>query len=833
MNDLKLTFRRLGKNPGFALIAVLILALGIGANVAIFSIINSILLKPLKIPHPEQLVGLYQHDRDNPDAFTQFSYPDFLDLRSAKDVAFTDLFAFRFSSVGLEGDLTKKIPVCFVSANYFAALGVSPALGRLFVPEEENSGEPVAVLTHEFWSRLGEDPTIVGRKIKLTGAEATVVGVMPRGFSGAQVLAPAIFFPVGMVGMLNPNSGQMTSAILTDRSNGSFMIMGRLKPGVSLANANAALAPLNQQFAIPDPVRNKARTLICGSPSRFNFTAQPTNSPRGLAPIASFASGLSLLVLLVACLNLANMMLARGTARRKDIAIRLALGASRSQILRELLSEGVVLALLGGGAGLMVSLWTTNLLSAFIYSGPGMPPDFPKFDLSPDWRVLLSLFLVSGLATLVFALGPAWNLTRLEASSDLKRREGDATSGTRLQAREFLAVGQMAVALALLVAAALFTRSAMNIVEATPGFEFGSNFYLGAEPTLAGYSETRARRFTLEALDRLASLPGVESASAASSIPFGNSWNIQGVQRGGAPPPPASAATLAEGKPVDAIYNVVGAHYFRTMGIPLQHGREFESRETQPSAAPPVAIISQNLADQLFPGQEALGRSIQFAGPAPTIMTVVGIAPTVHWRLFKKDETQVYVPLGQDLIGDLKLHVRVAPGVDPVRLMKEARAELRRLDSQVPVTELKTLAGLHHDGPTVRVARLGSSLFSAFGGLALLLSLLGIYGLKAYDVARRTRELGIRLALGATRPELITMLLRESFWLAIFGLGFGVVLAFGVGRLASSFLYHVEALDPLTFCVIPPLLLVAMLLGCFIPARRAASVDPMVALRYE
>lgn len=829
MNDLKLTFRRLGKNLGFTLIAVLILALGIGANVAIFSI----LLKPLKIPHPEQLAGLYQHDRDNPDAFSQFSYPDFLDLRSAKEVAFTDLFAFRFSSVGLEADLTRKIPACFVSANYFAALGVSPTLGRAFVPEEESSGEPVAVLTYEFWRQLGGDPTIVGRKIKLIRAEATVIGVMPRGFTGAQVLAPAIFFPVGMVGNLNPNPGQMTPSILTDRSDRVFMIMGRLKPGVSLANANAALAPLNQQFAVPDPASNKPRILVCASPSRFSFTAQPTNSPRGLAPIASFASGLSLLVLLVACLNLANMMLARGTARRKDIAIRLALGASRSQILRELLSEGVVLALLGGGAGLMVSLWTTNLLSAFIYSGPGMPPDFPKFDLSPDWRVLLSLFLVSGLATLVFALGPAWNLTRLEASSDLKRREGDATSGSRLRAREFLAVGQMAVALALLVAAALFTRSAMNIVEATPGFEFGSNFYLGAEPTLAGYSETRARRFTFEALDRLASLPGVESASAASSIPFGNSWNIQGVQRGGAPPPPASAATLAEGKPVDAIYNVVGAHYFRTMGIPLQRGREFESRETVPSAAPPVAIISQTLADQLFPGQEALGRSIQFAGPAPTIMTVVGIAPTVHWRLFKNDETQVYVPLGQDFIADLKLHVRVAPGVDPVRLMKEARAELRRLDPQVPVTELKTLAGLHHDGPTVRVARLGSGLFSAFGGLALLLSLLGIYGLKAYNVARRTRELGIRLALGATRPELIAMLLRESFGLAILGLGFGLVLAFGVGRLANGFLYRVEVLDPLTFCVIPPLLLAAMLLGCFIPARRAASVDPMEALRYE
>ncbi len=837
MNDLKFALRQLLKNPGFTAVAVLTLGLGIGANATIFSIINSILIKPIQVPHPEQLVGLYQHDRDKPEDYSLFSYPDFLDLRSAKDVAFSDLFAFRFSSVGLQGNLTEKIPVCFVSANYFTTLGVPPALGRVFAPEEETSGAAVAVLTHDFWKRLGADPNIIGRTLKLIGGSATVVGVMPGGFTGAQVKAPAIFFPAGALSTLNPNPGQETPRVLIDRGDASFMLMGRLKVGLTLANVAGALSSMNEQFPVPDPIQRKWRTLICAAPSRFNSNAEPANPARGLAPIAGFASGLSLLVLLVACLNLANMMLARGAARRKEIAIRLALGAGRSRILGQLLSEGLLLALLGGVAALFVSLWATNLLTAFVYSGAGMPADFPKFDLSPDRRVLLMLLLVSGLAALVFALGPAWHLARLEVNSDLKRHGSDAAheaSATRLLGRELLAIGQMAFALALLVAAALFTRSAIKIAQATPGFEFGSNFYVRVEPGLAGYAESRARQFTLTAIERLSSLPGVESASAALNIPFGDNRELRAVQRGGAVPPSSAAAGSMEDKPFYATYNIVGARYFHTMGIPLLRGREFELRENQVSSAPPVAIISQTLADQLFPGKEALGRSIQFAGPKPTIMTVVGVVSPIHWQLFERNvPTQVYVPLGQDFSANLNLHIRVAPGVDPVRLMKDSRNELRRLDPEVPVTGLKRLSALHRDGPTERIARLGANLFGAFGGLALLLSVLGIYGLKAYAVARRTRELGIRMALGATRGTLIAMLLRESSRLTIFGLGLGLVLASAVGRFSSGFLYHVAPFDWFAFGVSPLLLLITALIACFIPARRAARVDPMQSLRHE
>jgi putative ABC transport system permease protein len=839
--DIRFGARMLRKNPGFTAIAVMVLALGTGANTTIFSVINSMLIKSVRVNHPEQLVGVYQHDKDNPDAFNYFSYLDFADLRSAQAVAFTELFAFRFASVGFQGDLAEKVSADFVSANYFSALGVPPAMGRVFQPEEETSGAPVAVLTDAFWKKLGADPSILGRKLKLTRGEVTVVGVMPGGFTGAQLLAPAIFFPLGMAPILNPNPGQMASRILTSREDRSFMIMGRLKSGLTPANIQGPLAALSEQFAIPDPGNPKVRTLVCALPSRFNFSSGPSRPIQGLALLAGFAFGMSLLVLVVACLNLANMMVSRGASRHKEIAIRLAIGAGRRRILRQLLTEGFLLALLGGAAGLVLSLWATALLSAFIYSGAGMPADFPKFDLTPDWRVLISLLSISGAATLLFALAPAWKLARLDFNSDLKRSaaEGAGTGPKgRFGSKELLAVGQIAFTLALLIAAVLFSRSAINAADANPGFEFGSNFFISMDTSLGGYPEPKVRELIRNVTERLSALPGVECVSPAMNVPFGTSTWERRVQIGGAPPPSDTAATLAEGN-ADVTYNVVGAEYFRTLGIPLLRGREFEPHENEAAHAVPVAIISQSLAEQLWPDGEALGRTIQFPpwspGAAANVMTVVGVVPTIHWQLFDKGQpqTQIYVPFGQAFETDLKFHVRVAAGVNPNGVMRSAREELRRLDPQIPVTEVKTLAAMHRDGPWARVTRLGSMLFGAFGGLAVLLSLLGIYGLKSYAVARRTREIGIRMALGANRRDVTAMMLRESLWLALVGIGLGFVVAIAVANFSSPFLYHVRTLDLATFIIVPGVLLAVVMIACWLPARRAANMDPMVALRYE
>jgi predicted permease len=837
MGDIKLACRQLAKTPGFTLIAVLVLALGIGANGTIVSIINSVLFKPLCVPNPDQLVGVYQQERDNPDAFSLFSYPDFKDLSSTGETAFKELFAFRFDAVGLRSDLVETVPVAFVSQNYFAALGVKPFLGRALLPDDGPSGLPVAVLTHSFWTRLGGDPSIIGRKMKLVRGEITVVGVMPPGFTGAQGLSPKMFLPLETASALEPDVDKPRGLRLTDRADRRLMLMGRLKSGVTLANADAAMSAWNQQFSIPDPAKPVSRILTCRPSSRFNFSPQPSRSLVGLVPVATFAFGLSLLVLTVACLNLANMMLARGATRRTEIAIRLALGAGCSRVLKQLLTEGAMLAAMGGAAGLLVSLWATHLLRAFLYSGAGMPADFPDFDLSPDWRVVWTLLLLAGLATVLFALGPAWRLTRVEVSAELKHQTVVGTRKPRSAAlglREFLAVGQVAFSVALLAAALLFSRSAMNVASANPGFEFGSTFYLSLDPGMLGYSAARTHELRRAALERLKSLPGVESVSAATSIPFGNSWDVSVVQVGGAPQPAKGAATFAAGKELYAINNAVGPDYFHAIGLPLQRGTEFETHATADPRAPAVAIISQGLAEQFWPGEDPVGRTVQFPGPVPRLMTVVGVVPEVDWQVFRKEKRpQIYVPFSPDFAGNFKIHVRVAPGYSSTQLMTASRQVLFQIDPQAPLTEVKTLANLHRDGPTVRVTRFGSALFGAFGVLALVLSLLGLYAAKAYAVARRTREIGIRMALGATRREVLSLILNESSWLLAAGLALGLTLAFIVGRVATSFLYQVSNLDPLTFTAVPALMLATGLLACFIPARRAARLDPMSALRYE
>ncbi len=840
LQDLRFGIRMLAKSPSFTVVAIVALGLGTGANMTIFSIINALQFKPVQARHPEQLAGVYQHEKKNPQSFSLFSYEDFKDLRHASADVFTELFAFNLAQVGVRGDQAGRVLAAFVSANYFTALGVEPAMGRTLTPDEETSGAAVAVLTDAYWRQLGGDPNIVGHKLKVTQGEVTVIGVMPKGFSGAQTESPAIFFPLGWLPLFNATPDGVPSRVLTDRSDRRFMLMARLRPGLTLATATERLKVVADQLAIPDPTDPKPRTLICTVPSRFDFSPEPNPTVHGLPLLAGFASGLSGLVLLVACLNLANMMIARGAARQKEIAIRLAVGAGRGRVLRQLLAEGLLLAFLGGAAGLLVSVWANSLLVRLIYSGAGMTSDFPRFDLSPDWRAFEVLILISGGATLFFALAPAWKLARLDFNEDLKRARGEgggSRSSGRLRMREFLAVGQLAITLALMVAAVGFSRSAINAATANPGFEFGSNFYLGMDLGISGYPETRVRELTRRATEELASLNGVESVSVALNIPFGPATWERDVQLGGAPPPTDHAQNLAEGKPAQATFNVVGKDYFRTLGIPLQQGRDFEQREVETTNAPRVAVISRTLADQLWPGQESLGRTVQFPsnpGTKPEAMTVVGVVPAIHWGLFYKGpRAQIYVPLGQANETDLKIHVRVAPGANAAAVMTAAREQLRRLDPEVPLTEVKTLEMLHQDGPWMRIIRMGSLLFGAFGALAIFLSLLGVYGLEAYAMARRTREIGIRMALGALRSQVMGMILRESLWLVLFGLVLGIPCALAVAKFAAPYLYNVPTLDVLTLAAVSFGLIAVVILVCWFPARRATRINPTEALRHE
>lgn len=825
MNDLKFAFRQLLINPGFTAVAVLTLALGIGANTAVFTLINAVLFKPVMAKNPQELASLYQFEHSQGgDTYRHFSYPDFADLRGNKDV-FTDLAAMDTARLGWQqGDLTRLTPAGLVSANFFSLVGVPPLLGRGFAPEEETSGAAVAVLSYGFWQRLGGDSSIIGRTLKLSKGDVTVIGVMPRGFTGDKLLPPALFLPLGL-----DLSGQSPDRTLGDRAQRRFSLLGRLRPGLSLRQANVRLLVLSRQLPQVDPNDEHPRTLVCTPPDRFDSHERPSDFSKSVIPIAGLAQCLSVFILFIACLNLANMLLARGTSRKKEIAVRMALGAGRRRILRQLLTEGLLLACIGGVAGLLLSIWGTNLLAT--YMAPEIMKEVAGFAFVGDWRLLGALLAFSGLATLFFALGPALRLTRRDLNSDLKANAGEGEGlrlAGRLSMQNVLAIAQMALALTLLIAAALFTHSAINALNANPGFDLSSHFYLTLDTTVTGDTEQASRNLVRVATERLAAMPGVESVSHALFIPFGPARSQRIVRPGIASPE----------SDVTATYNIVGANYFRTLGIPLLRGREFEQREVESTNTPAVVVISQKLADRFWPGQDPLGRTIQLSsgGPGHPFRTVevVGLVPDVAWSIFDKERpAEIYQPLGERVMNVWRLHVRVARSADVTAVMATCLKALRQLDSRLPITDARALVAMHRNSPLVLVVRLGGILFGVFGAVAMGLSFLGVYGLKAYEVARRTREIGIRMALGARTNEVLTMLLRESAWLAGWGLGLGFLLSLGMGLLASRFLYQVPAFDPLTFTGIPILLFAVVLLACSVPALSAGRVDPMRALRYE
>src|SRR5579883_1322436 len=481
MNDLKFAFRQLLKHPGFTAVAVLTLAFSIGANTAIFSLINTVLFKPVMAKRAGQLVALYQQERGGatPGRWRSFSYLDFADLR-ANHYAFSDMAAEDQAQVGFRDcGLNEIVPACVVSANYFSMLGVAPILGRGFLPDEETSPALVAVLTHAFWERLGGDPMIIGRTLKLSRGLVTVVGVMPAGFTGDRLLAPAMFLTLGAKEILNSQPNQPASHILNDRAERLFTIVARLNEGLNLSTVNGPLSVLTGIFPQADPREAQQRTLVCAPADRFDYHPQPEHLERQAFPIAALAQGLTLLVLFIACLNLANMLLARGEARRKEIAVRLSLGAGRTRILRQLLTEGLLLALLGGGAGVLISSWGARVLAAVVAHRTGM--ELPAFHSAVDWRLWTSLAGFSLTSMVFLALGPAVRLSRLDFNSDLKRTPGAdsmAQGNDILRMKHLVAVGQMSLVMTMLIAAALFAHSAMNALRVNPGFNFGSNFYI-------------------------------------------------------------------------------------------------------------------------------------------------------------------------------------------------------------------------------------------------------------------------------------------------------------------------------------------------------------------
>jgi predicted permease len=847
MSDFRFAFRQLWKAPSFTIAAVAVLALGIGVNTAIFSLVNVMLFEPPAYKQPAEIVQLFSQDKKNPQSFTAFSYPTYCDIRDQNTV-FSGLLAHNDTIVGLgeKGNVRRAI-VDIVSSNYFSVLGVLPAYGRSFLPEEEKpgAGERVAIVSYSYWQKHSRHPSLLGRALLINGRAFTIVGIMPEGFTGLEkVLSREAWLPLGIYDEIMNDSGGVRNKSLADRGSDRLMVIGRLKPGLTAGAAAPALKGLATNLETAFPVEQKDQTFMTAPLDPFTTSGGPVEgSP--LPTIGALLAGMAAVVLLVACLNLANMLLARGTARRKEVAIRLALGASRARIVRQLLTEGFVLALLGGLGGFLLGLWSSDLLVASL---SGILPIVDIVWLSgPNPMILGATLVFCVLGTLCFALGPALKLSRAAVIGDLKQQAGEDAQRPRWKflPRNPLVVVQIAFSLALVTAAALFIRGAGKAASVESGLHADNTFLVEVDASLGGFEQTRAQELYRTLGEKFAALPGVEHAAISATVPFGDRFVHRTVQRAGVPPD-------SKARPVTPFWNSVGVDYFAASGLPLLRGRPFTQAEATEPGGPPVAIIDEVLAKKLWPDGDALGQRIQFPirtdAPPEEIdagsgeirrgepIEIVGIVPATKNRLLDQQPPgALFLPFARGFRSDVFFFVRFAslPTKSEPATADLLRRTVQSVDPVLPVLELRTFAK-HLDGsPHLWIVRAGAALFSIFGGLALGLAVIGVYGVKAYSVARRTREIGIRMALGAQGKTVQWMILREGFAMVAAGLALGLLLAFGTGKIVSSILFEVSSTDPFAFTLAPAVLAMAALLATWLPARRATKISPMAALRTE
>jgi predicted permease len=815
--------------PGFTAAAVLVLALGIGANSAVFSLVNAFVLKPLHLQNPGELTGLYSRDQKHPDTYRAFSYPNYVDIRDHNQ-AFASLAAMNLAMVGIqEGDNTRRKFGAVVSSNYFSTLGVKLLKGRTFLPEEEKPGEELtAIVSYLFWKEKGKDPELVGKPVRINGHLFTVVGITPEGFTGTMVLvSPTVFVPLGAYGIvMNDFDGHVQP--LAARDNHALIAVGRLKPGVTLQAADATLAVAASQMEKAYPAENKDQTLLVLPLPRMGISTSPQNDSSLRIPAIMLLS-LAGVVLLIASLNLANMTMAKGTVRRKEIAIRLAIGGSRGRIVRQLVTEGLLLAILGGAAGLVVASWSTTLL---LQSMSGMAPIDIVLDAAPDARVLGFTLLFCMLSTVVFGLLPAWKLSKPDMWIDLKENTGEDGSGRkrRLFSRgNLLVMAQLSLSLMMLTAAGLFVHSATRASNIQPGFLLENEVLAEVDASLVDYDEARGSQLYAALKDRLRQVPGVQSVAIAATVPFGIISLGKSIS-------PSDVAVSKEHPAQEVRYNIVSEDYFQTLGIPILRGRPFTGAESTAGSKRSVAIIDKLAAGKLWPGGDPLGRHIRIDGAAKQDLEVVGVVGNVRERIIGGDrEPHLYVPFGREYQANVQFHLSVAGGGPEAenRVLEVIRREIIATDERLPLLGLKTMRGHLESGFDIWVVRTGAHILEIFGAVALFLAVIGLYALNAYTVARRTREIGIRMALGADASSTLRMVLGEALKVTLVGIGAGLLLAIGLGRVLAGFLYDIRSLDPLVLGGAPVVLALVALFACYVPARRAARVDPMIALRYD
>ncbi|HQR31830.1 MAG TPA: ABC transporter permease [Blastocatellia bacterium] len=818
--DLRYGCRMLLKNPGFTLVAIITLALGIGANTAIFSLTNALLLRSLPVPQSEQLVTI---NRGEGLSLGPVSYPDFVALRERNDVL-SGLAASYFTELSFgNGSHSEVVRGEVVSSDYFDVLRLQPVLGRSFLPEEERTlgAHPVVMLSHGFWQRrFNSNPQIISQTITLNRQQYTVIGVAPAGFNGTMEMFPTdLWLPVTMLSQASP----ALQASLSNRHDQLFAAIGRLKPGVSVEQAQTALETINRQLDLAEPPpttrrrnANEDRSLKLEQPQGIGIPSMRRRA-RIAASLLFVIVGI---VLLIACANVANLLLTRATARRKEIAVRLALGASRFRLVRQMLTESALLGLLGAGAGLLLAYWINRALMALKPPLPGAVGF--SLDLQLDAPVLGFTLLLALLVSLLFGLVPALAASKPDVVGALKDETGAATQrGQRLRfnLRNVLVIVQLAVSLVLLIAAGLFIRSLQQMQKVDPGFQTENRLALSFNLEPEGYNEAKGREFARQLVERVRALPGVQAATMANFLPLGFMRLTESAVIDGRTSPT-----------VNAVAQRVGLDYFRTIGTPLVRGRDFTPQDS--ANAPAVAIINETLARRFFPNEDPIGKRVRIGDPVSNAQPyeIVGIAKdTLITSIAEAPRAATYRPLAQQHSSRITLVVHTTG--NPQALFPALRHEVQALDENIPAQEIKTLD--EFIAFSFWPMQMGARLVGAFGLLGLLLASVGLYGVMSYAVAARTREIGVRMALGAERQDVLRLIAGQAMRLTLLGIGAGLALAFVATRVLQSFLFGIGASDPLTFFSVALLLTLVALLACFLPARRATKVDPLVALRHE
>src|SRR5438128_5078254 len=846
IQDFKFAFRQLLKSPGFTSVAVMTLALAIGVNSAIFALINSVVLHPMVPLRSQGVVNVFNCRQNANHDYRQFSYNEYRELRENSADVFVDLAALEFAVAGIGRDHEMRRSFALLtSENYFSLMGVQPFRGRFYNAEEcrPNANIAVIVASYGFWKRQGARNDFVGSTLQINGQPYNVIGISPEGFSGASALiAPDIWVPLGIRAQLGSAFGDSeTMHDLENPKNYALNLVGRMRPGLTIETAKLRLPVLSQRFNAMQAADSEfAREVQIQKPSRFSLSTSPEDDGP-ITLIGTLLMAMAGAVLLIACLNLANMLLARGTARSKEIALRLALGASRWRIVRQLLAEGLLLAICGGVVGLILSIWCNNLLLHSLATLLNNVNFSFIVDLTPNFAVLAVTFVFCLLATMLFSLGPALKATKADLVNDLKQQVGEPARIGRFSRffapRHISVMAQIALSLMLLFAAGLFFRGAMKAAGLNPGFVAAGDLVTEMDFTLVKKEPADARREIFNIVRRARELPGVTAVGVATMLPYNNFTSTRRIM--------STRTTLSnDPKAADpgatALYTASTPGYFDAIGVRILRGRDFTQAECEDKDGRRVAIIDEEMAKKLFPNQDAIGQHVRYTVPpkdgSPNDLEVIGVVGT-HRHDVQNDTplARLFVPFAQGYSGDIVLHVRfntldrqAVAGMIPTM-----RSTLREIDPDMPILTIAPWVDLMERSVGLWIVKLGATLFGAFGANALLLAVVGVYGVKAYAVACRTREIGIRMALGAHRRDVFALLMRQGALQTALAVSVGLLLSLAAGRVLSQILYGVSPTDPFALITSSLMLAASALLACFLPARRATYVNPITALRTE